>query len=162
MYLRILATGGTLDKIHAPIREELVFPETSLIPEILRQGKITGVHVETLFLKDSLEMGQGDREAIASAIQSCPETHIVVTHGTSTMSVTAEYLVNRCESKTVVLTGAMRPFSLYESDAKFNLGGAVVAAQTLPRGVYIVMNGQVFRAGQVAKNTATGVFEQSE
>ena len=37
--------------------------------------------------------------------------------------------------KTVVLTGAMRPHSLGRSDASFNLGGAIIAAQTLPEGV---------------------------
>ena len=159
MSVLILATGGTLDKVHDPIHEDLGFPETSLIPDILKQGKVTGIEVKTLMLKDSLEMDDTDRQIICDAILASEHDRIIITHGTSTMSDTAEYLKDRIQNKTIVLTGAMRPFSLYESDAKFNLGGAVIAAQTLGQGTYIVMNGHVFPAGQVRKNTQTGVFE---
>jgi len=61
--------------------------------------------------------------------------------------------------KTVVLTGAMRPFSLNSSDGEFNLGGAVVAAQILAPGVWGVMNGRVFPADLLHKDTAAGRFD---
>jgi L-asparaginase len=60
--------------------------------------------------------------------------------------------------KTIVLTGAMRPFALGDSDASFNLGAALIAAQTLPAGVYICMNGNVHRGNEVIKDYQQGVF----
>jgi L-asparaginase len=85
----------------------------------------------------------------------------VITHGTDTMPETAAYLANRMSNlaqKTLILTGAMRPFKLGQSDASFNLGAALMAVQHLPAGVYIVMNGQVFSAHQVKKDRTRGVF----
>ena len=75
------------------------------------------------------------------------------------MEQTAQYLSARVTGKTVVLTGAMRPFSLGRSDAAFNVGGAMIAAQTLPHGVYGVMNGRVFTADNLRKNTQAGRFD---
>ena len=46
--------------------------------------------------------------------------------------------------KVIVLTGAMQPAAFKYSDAAFNIGSAVAALQTLPEGVYLVMNGSVF------------------
>ncbi len=60
-----------------------------------------------------------------------------------------------------MLTGAMRPQSLWRSDAEFNLGGALIAAQTLPHGIYAVMNGCVIPARDVRKNLQTGTFHLS-
>ena len=62
--------------------------------------------------------------------------------------------------KTIVLTGAMRPASFKHGDAEFNIGGAVIAAQSLPAGVYIVMNGRVFDPSSVRKNGALNRFEE--
>ena len=58
-----------------------------------------------------------------------------------------------------MLTGALRPFALGKSDAGFNVGGAMIAAQTLPPGVYAVMNGRVFKAEDVSKDVKSGRFD---
>jgi L-asparaginase len=75
------------------------------------------------------------------------------------MGETARFLDGRCAGKTVVLTGAMRPFSLFASDGEFNLGSAVVAAQVLESGVWGVMNGRVFPAACLGKNVEQGRFD---
>jgi len=93
------------------------------------------------------------------AILAAEQNRIVVTHGTGTMELTTKYLDGKVGEKTVVLTGAMRPQSLGKSDAGFNLGGAIIAAQTLSYGVFAVMNGRVFEAENVHKNTALGRFD---
>jgi L-asparaginase len=41
----------------------------------------------------------------------------------------------------------------------FNLGVASAAVQTLPEGIYIAMNGQIFDALKVSKNRAQNRFE---
>ena len=61
--------------------------------------------------------------------------------------------------KTIVLTGAMIPYEIANSDALFNLGVAVGVAQVLPAGVYVAMNGQVFPWDNVQKNKTAGVFQ---
>ncbi len=60
----------------------------------------------------------------------------------------------------IVLTGAMQPAAFVQSDAAFNIGCAILALQTLPEGVYIVMNGKVFDPRRVRKNIALDRFEE--
>lgn len=159
----LLVTGGTLDKIHDWAREALAFPPeagASHAPEILSEARCHSVRVQVLFLKDSLDFDQADRDAIAAAAAQAPEAHLVVTHGTSTMAETARALAARSLGKTIVLTGAMRPFSLGRSDAAFNLGAAILAAQLAPAGVYAAMNGRLFADHQIRKNLAEGRFDR--
>lgn len=163
MDIIIFSTGGTIDKVHDPVTESLTFSDTSLISTILAQGKMPDVPVVTLMRKDSLDMTSADRDEILTAITARDETQVVVSHGTSTMVETAWFLKahhpEKCSNKVVVLTGAMRPFSLFESDASFNLGVAIGGAQTLSPGVYVAMNGKIFDAESVAKETDIGVFK---
>lgn len=154
----IIGTGGTIDKDHDPITEKLVFSESSHIPTMLSEFRVPEIPHSILMLKDSLEMTDADREIIRDAILKRSEKCIVITHGTSTMSETAVYLKKYIQDKVIVLTGAMRPFSLFQSDAGFNLGAAIVSARLLSNGVYIAMNGQVFKAGEVQKDTDKGIF----
>ena len=64
------------------------------------------------------------------------------------------------DGKTIVLTGALTPARFKTTDAFFNVGMAVAAAQTAEPGVYIAMNGQVFMAGAVRKNRSENRFEK--
>lgn len=163
--LRIVVTGGTIDKVHDPRSEGLAFaPDGAThIPEMLRIGRCHFPVVQLLMLKDSLYFDDADRAAIAAAVMAAPEPAIVITHGTGTMGETARFLdaqaSGKAAGKTVVLTGAMRPFSLYASDGEFNLGGAVVAAQLLAPGIWGVMNGRVFPAASLDKNVEQGRFD---
>lgn len=158
--IRIIATGGTIDKVHDPISEQLVFQKNSHIDNILKEANINHIHIEILMMMDSLDMTEEHRKQILSAIEKAPETKIVITHGTSTMDQTALYLENNLKTKkTIIITGALRPYSLMKSDSEFNLGGAVIAAQILDDGVYVVMSGQIFKAGGFRKNPQTARFE---
>ncbi len=160
--LGIIVCGGTLDKHYDPLQGELGFTQTHL-PEMLSRARITiPVRVEALPLLDSLDMLDADRERVLSACQAAPESALVVTHGTDTMPETARVLgslFSKGLQKTIVLTGAMIPYAIDNSDALFNLGFACACAQTLPHGVYIAMNGRVFAWDRVTKNRAQGVFE---
>lgn len=158
----IIVTGGTLDKIHLVREESIGFPAEGRthLPAILAEGWCDHPRVETMLMIDSLDMTDDHRAALARRIGVMAEGAIVITHGTSTMGDTARYLAERDLGRTIVLCGAMRPWSLSRSDAGFNLGGAVVAAQTLPDGVYGVMNGRVFDARKLHKNPETMRFDR--
>jgi L-asparaginase len=162
--IRIFVTGGTFDKEYNELNGQLFFQDTHL-PEMLRLGRcLLDVEVRTLMMIDSLEMSADDRAIIAGHCRSVPETRIVITHGTDTMSDTAAVLGGAFEDgtlagKTIVLTGAMIPYKFGSSDGLFNLGSALAFAQTLPPGVYIAMNGLWFPWNGVRKNRERGIFE---
>jgi len=160
MDVLILITGGTLDKVHDTVTESLIFGGgKSRVSNVLKTGRTDHPRLKTLMQKDSLDMTEADRETILQAVLDAPQDRIVITHGTGTMELTAKYLDGKVGEKTVVLTGAMRPQSLGKSDAGFNLGGAIIAAQTLNYGVFAVMNGRVFEASDVHKDTVLGRFD---
>jgi L-asparaginase len=129
--------------------------------EILDLGRSKlEVKIRTLMLLDSLEMTDHDRDVILDNCRRVSENQIVITHGTDTMTETGKVIANANLEKTIVLTGAMIPYKFGSSDGLFNFGGALAFAQTLPRGVYIAMNGRYFDWNKVEKNKKTGVFEE--
>ncbi|MEO0124548.1 MAG: asparaginase domain-containing protein [candidate division WOR-3 bacterium] len=160
MSIRIFITGGTFDKEYNELNGELFFKDTH-IPQMLRLGRCRlPVEIRTLMMIDSRNMTDEDREIIARNCIKTPEDRIVITHGTDTMVETAKYLADRLKNKTVVLTGAMVPYTFGSSDGMFNLGCALAFVQILPPGVYIAMNGRYFTYDNVRKNKKTGEFEE--
>jgi L-asparaginase len=158
--IRILVTGGTFDKEYNELTGELFFQHTH-VSEMLRLGRCqVAVEIETLMMIDSLQMTAGGRNLILARCQAAPESRIVITHGTDTMEQTAAVLGQNLAGKTVVLTGAMIPYTFGSSDGIFNLGTALAFVQTLPPGVYISMNGRYFRWNAVHKNRERGIFEE--
>ena len=159
--VRILITGGTIDKVHDPMAETLNFATdgTTQITELLSFARCDFPTIEIVMQKDSLDFDDSDRDLIVEAIARSEEDAIVVTHGTGTMGESARWVADRITGKTVVFTGAMRPHSLGHSDGSFNLGGAVIAAQILEEGVYGIMNGRCFAAADLHKNTELGRFD---
>ena len=159
MNLRILATGGTFDKRYDPITGALGFGETHL-HEILARARVPGpLEVEVLMMIDSLDMHDAHRQRVLTACRAAPEQALVVVHGTDTMVATAALLGAAALPKTIVLTGAMVPFALADSDASFNLGAAIGFAHSLPAGVWVAMNGIARPWSNVHKNRERGVFE---
>jgi L-asparaginase len=160
--IRVIITGGTFDKEYDEMRGSLSFKETHL-PDILAFTRCTEpIELELNQLIDSLEMRTANRLLVLEACRRAPERRIVVTHGTDTMVETAEVLGRADLPKTIVLTGAMVPYMVVRSDAVFNFGCAVTAAQLSPQGVWIAMNGRVFRWDAVRKNRDRGIFEPKE
>ncbi len=158
--IRVFATGGTFDKEYDMIRGALYFKDTQL-PEMFRLGRSTvNIILRTLMMIDSLEMTDEDREIIARNCITVEEDKIIITHGTDTMVQTAEVLASKVKNKTVILTGAMIPYKFGSSDGFFNLGSAFAFVQTLPNGIYVVMNGRYFHWDNVRKNRKTGFFEE--
>jgi len=160
MAIRIFVTGGTFDKEYNELNGQLFFKDTHL-PEMLKLGRSrVEVDIRTLMMIDSLEMNDDDRQLIARQCNHAEETQIIITHGTDTMTETARILAAEVKDKTIVLTGAMIPYKFGSSDGLFNLGSSLAFVQTLPAGVYVVMNGRYFNWNNVRKNRQTGEFEE--
>ena len=153
----VLTTGGTIDKNYFDALSEYQVVDSG-IPALLKEARVAlPFRVEEVCRKDSLELTDKDRAGITRCVAEAPETRIVVTHGTDTMTETAKALAG-IPGKTIVLTGALSPARFAETDAGFNLGMAFATAQVAPPGVYIAMSGQVFGGLKVRKDRAAARF----
>lgn len=157
--MHIFTTGGTIDKIYFDAQSEFQIGEPQ-IARLLHDANVNfEYHVVSLLKKDSLEMDDHDRAVIRQAVHECQSAHILITHGTDTMVKTAQ-TIGDLDNKTVVLVGAMQPARIIASDAVYNIGFATAACQLLPPGVYIAMNGEIFRPDEVAKDRSTMSFKK--
>jgi len=158
MFIKFITTGGTIDKIYFDDLSQFEVGE-SQVQHILAEGLVTfDFDVVPLFHKDSLEITDEDRRKLREVVAADDASRFIITHGTDTMPETAEAL-RGIEGKTIVLTGALSPARFRTTDAVFNVGMAVAAAQVAAPGVYIAMSGQVFEAGTVQKNRKQNCFE---
>jgi len=155
--VHFFCAGGTIDKIYFDAKSDYQIGD----PAVTKMLEEMPVHFEyqvtSLLRKDSLEMNDADRQLIYRTINGADDQCIIITHGTDTMPLTAQALSD-IKGKTIVLTGAMAPAIFRDTDALFNVGCALSAVQTLPEGVYIVMNGQVFDALNVRKDVENERF----
>ena len=159
MFIRFVTTGGTIDKVYFDDLSQFEVGD-SVMKHILTDGLVDfDYEIVPLLQKDSLEMTDEDRATLHAYIAADDADRYVVTHGTDSMPKTAEVLAD-LEGRTIVLTGALTPARFKATDAVFNVGMAVAAAQAAPPGVYIAMNGQVFEAGHVRKNRSQNKFEK--
>jgi L-asparaginase len=158
MRLRVISTGGTIDKVYFDAASTYDVGEPQVGP-LFKEANVTFEYaIESVLQKDSLNMTDEDRALIRQRVEASPEKLILITHGTDTMTETAAKLAG-IPDKVIVFTGSMLPARFRSSDALFNLGCAVGALQVLPPGVYIAMNGQIAPAGAVKKNRAMSRFE---
>jgi L-asparaginase len=158
MQLEIFTTGGTIDKVYFDAKSTFEVGEPQIV-EVLREANLNlDYRVVSLMRKDSLQMDDADRALIRQAAQDATAGHIVITHGTDTMIATARAL-SGLPGKTIVLTGAMQPARFRSTDAVFNIASAMMAAQILPEGVFIAMNGRIFDPFRTRKNVELNRFE---
>lgn len=164
--VHFILTGGTIDKSYDPATEVSLPNKKSIIPEYIRKVIQPAVipTFETLFLVDSTEITDTMRRRMVKAIAKTKAQNIIIVHGTSTMTKTADFVdkhLDKLPKKKIVLMGAMIPLKEYAmGDGGFNLGFALGALEGLKPGVYIAMNAQVFPAGKVRKNVKKARFEK--
>jgi len=160
MKIHFITTGGTIDKVYFDAKSEYQIGSPQ-VEDMLKEANVAfDYEVEPVLAKDSLEMTDADRELICSRAAACACERIVITHGTDTMVETGQALLSKIAGKTIVLFGAMQPARFRNTDALFNLGTAIGAVSSLPHGVYLAMNGQVFDPRKTRKNRAENRFEE--
>ena len=157
MKIHAIAVGGTIDKIYFDAKSKYEVGE----PAVLKMLDDLPIHIDVevipLMAKDSLEMTEQDRSIVREAVLQSSASKILITHGTDTMPETARSLAN-INGKAIVLTGALQPAAFKDSDAQFNVGGALAALQAIKQGVYIMMNGQLFDGLNVKKDRSLNRF----
>lgn len=159
--VRVLAAGGTIDKVYFDAKSDYEIGEPQAGAILHEAGVTFGFVVESVLRKDSIYMTDKDRALMRERVLAMKERHILITHGTDTMTDTARALGD-VGDKVVVFTGSMLPARFRQNDALFNVGCAIGGLQALPPGVYIAMNGRLFPAGTVQKNRMAGRFERAE
>ena len=158
MFITLFTTGGTIDKTYFDQKDAYHVGQTQVPGLFERANVVVDYEVIELMQKDSLDMDDHDRAQIKAAVEATDSKQIIITHGTDTMVNTAQYL-GKLPGKTIIFTGSMLPAQYRDSDAIFNLGGALIAAQTLQPGTYLVINGQVFDPAKALKNVGENQFE---
>ena len=172
MHVQVFTTGGTIDKVYFDAKSAFEVGEP-MIADLFRQAGVAfSFGVEVLFQKDSLDLTDADREAVAERVATCDAERVIVTHGTDTMPETARVVARRLAgrggagaaggaAKTVVFVGSLAPARFKASDAEFNVGFAAAAVQALGPGVYVAMNGRVFDPDRVRKDRAGNRFAET-
>lgn len=163
----LIATGGTIDSYFDPSVDTMRPLPKSVLSEYLKSIKVDFPYrIVTVCMKDSRELTDKDRTKIVKEIQKSKAKHVLITHGTFTMTKTAEFLQKHGLGKRqcIVLTGSFIPqqqFSSIYSDAPFNIGYAIASAQAHTEGIYVAMHGKLFAPGKVSKNVSKSRFEDN-
>jgi L-asparaginase len=164
--IALISTGGTIEKTYDEL-EGVLHNEFSVLDIMLASLQLEGIDIErvSLFNKDSLDMTPADHALIAATAAELGgrQDGVVIVHGTDRLSVTGERIVEQVPAPPVpiVLTGAMRPYIMRNTDALQNLTEALLAVQVLAPGVYVVMQNQVLQFPGVVKDRARGVFRRA-
>ena len=155
----IISTGGTFNKHYNPINGTLEIDKTSSALQEIASKWLTEFEILNIIGKDSLEMTNHDRLELLSTIHQSDYDKIIIVHGTDTMYITAEYLADAKLKKSIVLTGAMVPYSIDPVEATANLASAYGYLNALEKeGVFIAMNGVMGLYDKVRKNRKEGRF----
>jgi L-asparaginase len=158
MKLHIITTGGTIDKIYFDAKSDYQVGEPVIGELLQNMGVRFPFTIESAMRKDSLDIGDADRQIIRDCAERCSEPLVLITHGTDGMVTTGQALKG-IAGKRIVLTGALQPAAFKTSDAIFNIGCAIGALQNVAEGVYIAMSGRVFAVDNVRKNLDKNCFE---
>ncbi len=163
----VLATGGTIASKFDPAIGALA-PAVSgdaLVSAVPGLDKIARVDVEQIANIGSYDMTPDIWRRLSKRANELLATEsiagVVVTHGTDTLEETAYFLdLTVTSQKPVVLVGAQRAASYFDSDGPRNLLNAVrvaVSPEAVSKGTLVVMNGQINAAREVTKTNTIEV-----
>lgn len=164
-HIHLIRMGGTIefkDPGYEIINQQMMKLDTSIENYLKNMVKPHFTYsIETVCEKDSRDITVEDLEKLAQTIEKTPPNgNVLITHGTFTMKNTAQFLDKKAFNKKIILTGSMVPIVGFSvSDAAFNLGYSIASFGQISTGVYICMNGGIFKSEEVEKNTDLLRFE---
>jgi L-asparaginase len=154
----VVSTGGTFEKVYDPISERMTFSGISCVPTIFRQCMAGATDFKQIMQVDSLVMDDDQRNDLFKYVTSLDYRKVVIIHGTSSLLLTARMFQDANLDAVYVFTGAMTPFSHSQTEASFNLGGAIALARCLEHGVLLYMHGEIFDPTFCEKDTTRARF----
>lgn len=161
--IALISTGGTIEKTYDELLG-ILHNEIHVLDVMLASLQLEGIEIirVPLLNKDSLEMTDADHTLIAQTAGSLAATHdgVLIVHGTDRLEFTGERVVALLGTPRVpvVLTGAMRPYIMRNTDALQNVTEALLAVQLVEPGVYVAMHNNVLRFPGVTKHRTKGTF----
>jgi len=156
----ILNSGGTLNKRYDVRDGNLEVPFDSIAINKILKSVESKYDLAGVVFKDSLDFDLEDRKMITNIIMESKDSSFLIIHGTDSMHETAEFLDEIFDDRRIVLTGAMKPYEIDNTEASFNVGMAMGFLKAKPKnGVYICMNGHVKQWQRLVKNKSVGKFE---
>lgn len=163
----VLATGGTIASRFDPAIGALAPAATGadLVRAVPGLDTIARVDVEQVANIGSndmtLEIWRRLSRRTNELLAMKDVAGVVVTHGTDTLEETAYFLdLTVSSSKPVIIVGAQRASSYFDSDGPRNLLNAVrvaVSPEAVGMGALVVMNGQINAAREVTKTSTIEV-----
>lgn len=159
--IMIINTGGTFGKVYDEITGKLIIKKNNKhIKQIVNISKIYDIEIDGIIYKDSLDITLDDRKMLVKYIKESKAKKIIIIHGTDTMNQTALFVAKQIKNKTIVFTGAMKPFSIEPIEATSNLMSAYGFLQNYPKNnIYICMHGLIKKHTKIRKNKQLGIFE---
>jgi L-asparaginase len=155
----IINTGGTFNKCYNPLTGRLDIDTQGEALQTIASKWLCHLEAINTIGKDSLEMTQSDREALAELIEQHPQKKILIIHGTDTIDLTASYLATHLSPRSIVLTGAMQPFSIDPLEATANFALAYGYLLGDPKcGLFIAMHGLIKPHDAIKKDRHLGKF----
>lgn len=164
--IALVSTGGTIEKTYDELRG-ILKNSVSVLDVMLASLSLEGVELTRfpLLNKDSLDMDDADHTLIARTVGELARDHdgVVIVHGTDRLARTGERCIELLGEPRVpvVLTGAIRPYIMRNTDALQNLTEALIAVQLLPGGVHVAIHNKVLRFPGVEKDREKGTFRRS-
>ncbi len=160
--LTLVSTGGTIEKTYQPRSGELR-NETSVLDHMLAQLELPELTIVRIRLmnKDSLEMTEEDHARIAqTALEAAAQCDgVIVVHGTDRLAESGDAMCGGGKpASPIVLTGAMRPYELRDTDAMQNLTEALATVRLVDPGVYVAIHNKVLAFPGVVKDKTAGTF----
>jgi len=159
--ITFILAGGTIDKEYDALDKAFIIGHGA-VERVLSYVKPNfKTKIVSVVQKVSVNVTEEDKERIKKACVKAFGDKLVLTYGTDAMTELGSILKD-IKGKTIVITGALKSQLIKETDAEFNLGFAVAAAQTLPYGVYIAMSGRIYPWNKCKKNMKTGQFLENK
>jgi L-asparaginase len=157
-----------MDEIHVIVADgsfNVAVRETPLaggnVPPVILDG---GLMTVPAWFDDSLRLSGPDAVLesgrLYELIAMSAARTLVITHPNEGLLAASRRLAPITSGRTIVLTGHVTPLPAGAGDAAFNLGGAMVAAQLLPAGVYVAIGGQVHDHRYVARSADCRRYER--
>ena len=139
----LYTTGGTIDGIDADLGTSRSESDAA---KWFKKRPDVRCSVFNLFVKDSRDLTDQDRETIIESVKNSPSEHILISHGSFTAAKTGKAMKAALPEthKTILIVMARKAFGVPNSDAPTQMELAVDILRSGRPGVWLVFEGRLY------------------